>query len=1822
MLQYGSWNPALRPDNGPMASYLSLTDSSSTSLSTKHSKPASHTPPKIQQLQMPAGGDPVVESTLVEHSNGASRSVGEIGGDDVDVQIIHPSDQEQPTETSNEAPSGDAYGNGGESVHPSREKIQLVEQEATSHKARSGGFQWGDDGGVNSAWDISRSSTEPFKEYDVAGRTNSFPSMDPGNDFDSDGSHSHDTTLESDASDSGNLDSNNRTTTVENGLYSNSHEQNASMPWGATGIEEDTAGDFFNQLNTQTKPIYTPVEAESRFEEGVPLINDSEPSSPAEHNQPDIIDAIFKEDEPVDDGDFFGSKSKMPPLNRKSTSQVLDSLHFEQGNAMTDSPTDVTPAKNQLESTDNRTSEENVAQEDVPEDVLAERWKAVLTDDDLLMDDDLDDLDAPHDSDRDLPNGPSEGAFAYQPPAPVQVSEVSAQRQPRANPYTPHQLPSSNIMQEFPGPGYGLSNAGAFTTPVRPYTGNSNSSKPESFSNQAKAGYQSPYDLPMELTRPKHHSSQPLVSQPLPAAQVPAVQTPPRQSSMTASRPTSSSSAYSPAKLVPPPLSRRGTEGATSSNNFFEELPVTSKRRPSTGIKYAPPQTMAHPAASLPLSSMPTNVMTPPSQPQKASDHYQLQNPERLDPYSTLPVPTGRTISGPSGRYSPRPPAVHPGSRPLSSPRYSPVPPPSTAPPASNRYSSQPMTSYSPSHLFQPRTSSPLAYHEYVSHDQPTHSQSENENGPPFFPGPGPRQPSDLTRSPHSNLRNETVQNQPANEYLPLTSRRTGSSSQFADRFSPSLPSDRNPFEPAYHAQATPAAATAPSYPPHPPALVQLQQSPEDQPPRTPRSSRTSSPGRLQCEPSIASVPEPFQVPASVHSPIPPLQPQPQSLIKEAFTPQLDFIYPTDGQELDPLERWKGAPIFKFGFGGVIASSFPKHIPRYASGQLVPKIKSSPGETKVRFVGDVIAQMEPSVKFPGPLRSKSKKKDVIAWLSAMISKFENELAYLEASTQQQHNEKILLWKLIRVMVEHDGLLGGNAEVDNAVHSILSPVPDMTRPSSQDFGHSTQLSSVYESINGTTQSEPASVDGLESIRRCLLTGGREKAVWEAVDRRLWGHAMLMSSTLDKSVWKQVMQEFIRREVRTAGDNTESLAALYEIFAGNMEESVDELVPPSARAGLQMVSKTQGPGHPKNALCGLDKWQETLCLILSNRSPDDQVALLALSRLLSSYGRIEASHICAVFARSASVPLAFGGPDDPQSQIVLLGADHRRYPFTFVNDRDSILLTEVYEFALSILPGAATVVVPHLQAFKLNYALSLAENGSKAEAQQYCDAIGAILKSTTKPSQYYHQRFYFELDELANRLRQSPTGGSSWMSKPNMEKVSGSILAKFNSFVVGDDSDGNSTTPGKPSDADIGPFAKMVGTPPVSRSPSVNDTFGPYFAAGQPILTMASTSRYAAGNQYAPYSSPDQYRGRASLDSQRSPPSTGRSYSQRGLSQERSSISDINYNPLSQQNVYSPPSAYAHLAPVEEIQSTQSSDEQALEQPSSFGGYQPNFNQQPTTREGLGGAAARNTGYEPPTGTTGYEPPTYEPGPMDDGDSDKEKPKRSFMDDEDGDDLAAREAAAKKAEKTRKDREADETFKKAAEEDAKKPVPEKKGWFTWWGKKDTNASGGGPIRAKLGEENSFYYDKELKRWVNKKDPSSATATALSTPPPPKGTAPPNRTASANNASPPPGTGIPTPASAPSLAPPPNPSKGSLSPSGDSSPQNLSPGSPSLPPSASPYLTPLSVSAGPPTRPGTALSNASSIDDLIGAPQARKGSTVRGKKKGRGYVDVMAK
>jgi hypothetical protein len=988
----------------------------------------------------------------------------------------------------------------------------------------------------------------------------------------------------------------------------------------------------------------------------------------------------------------------------------------------------------------------------------------------------------------------------------------------------------------------------------------------------------------------------------------------------------------------------------------------------------------------------------------------------------------------------------------------------------------------------------------------------------------------------------------------------------------------------------------------------------------------------------------------------------------------LAFITPVDGQEQDTLQRWKGAPIFKFGFGGAVVSCFPKHIPRYSAGQTAPMIKPSPGEPKFSQLNQWLSPTDTIVQHPGPLKTKAKKKDVLAWISSKVAAFENEVSpdfdHSDPDAQKRHDEKILLWKVAKILVENDGVLEGSPAVEQSLRQAIFPNLQ-SQNSDTSYGGTFANSGSLRTLNNPPQSDAVDPRWMEDLRNDLFLGEREKAVWGAVDRRLWGHAMIVASTMDKSVWKQVVQEFVRREIKSTTANSESLSALYEIFAGNVEESIDELVPPSARAGHHLISKADGQGASKNALDGLDSWRDTLGLVLSNRSPEDHQALLALGRLLASYGRIEAAHICFMFSRGA----VFGGADDPHGNIVLLGADHQRHPCTLL-DEDAFLLTEIYEYATSVLASSPIANLPHLLSFKLLHAKQLADRGRKSEAQNYCDGVAASLKATTRPSPYHHQYLFIEVDELSARLRQTTTdGGSSWISKPSMEKVSGSVWARFNSFVAGDENDPASSGSGKAGEVpDVGPFANIAGTPTVSRSPSVSDLYGSYPGAGAQPIPAGGPSRYMpSSNPYAPNGSPEQPRGRSSMDSQRSASYGGISYGQRRSSQDISSPSADTqtfagaiYGSPGAATGYqpTPPQSYMPLAPVEETSATQSPADSAPPPQSALNGlfYQPqgqesaNQSQSPYYQGPPGMPQPESNGYMPPaTSSNAYEPPSYAPvlnsAPEETQDSAEEeapKPKKSFVDDEDDGDLAAQAASLKKAEN---DRKADEAFRKAAEEDgmfkncdssfpmlthatAKKDQQgPKKGWFGGWfggAKKEAEQSGGGgggggPIRAKLGEENSFYYDKDLKKWVNKKDPGSAEP-VRATPPPPRSSAPPSRNASSGSMPPPPMPPMPfasgsRPTSSSSDMPPSLSSSPAFSSLGV--PPPMGPYGGSLPRSVSTgaaHPTPPGSSSGPPPRPSSSLTHASSIDDLIGAPQARKGNTVKGKKKGR-YVDVMA-
>ncbi|KAM0561906.1 hypothetical protein ACHAPJ_003077 [Fusarium lateritium] len=1624
-----------------------------------------------------------------------------------------------------------------------------------------------------------------------------------------------------------------------------------------------------------------------------------------------------------------------PALERKSTMQVLDSMNT--GTVSQQPPLGETPEEEDEEEEDEEDEEEDEEDESesesededeakdeaaakaeltadasgtapAPKEDIASKWEQAFADDDddddFLLEDNAGeekqvDPAAFFGSDDEGFLDDEEPAAAPAPvPAPAPAPAPATRQPSGSNPYMPqtpaaHAAPSP-YAPSTQTPGAAVHPIPAFNTPApvttpfgsapqygQPPPARPDMPKAQSFADKSKGGYHSPYDLPTDLVtnvvKPRKRASMQQLSQ---ASQLHApVQPPPRSASVGMPAPparlTPPSSSHGLPGEQPPATSKPMTPSVHHKENFFEELPMTSRPRPSSRTSQRaisparnPPPMGRGAHVPSPLAPQVSNQMLPPPLPITAVTPSEppsqpssvpgagLVAPERVSPYAALATPTNHMPppSTNTSRYSPAPApgASHTAPPAPASSRYSPAPP---APKSHGSYGAV-ATSSGPAPMLphQPRTSSPLTHSESV-HFEPRLSRVSSL--PPTREVDEEDEQQTQTRSasathaiPHQDSRYN-----PASP--PKSARQTPPPPSYAGQLTLSPPKQSGPYTP--HVPPTAQAGFVP-------------------PPRAQTQSPSASFGHRAAQRSSDSTRRPSSAhshsyPSPVaakptHTPYAPAAPTPgvSTVRTRGQSITMNMVAPTDGRENDELQRWKGVPIISWGVGGTVVTSFPKSVPRYGINQAVPMIVRTPGEVKVQSVKDIEPLHEHVAKFPGPLRGKSKKKETLSWLSTGIELLEKELPDVSFHSQlsleaKRAVERLLLWKIMRVFIEHDGVLEGNPTVEKAVRDVLSPGEDVSTTNDDTLYPATGSFSAGIASATTMQADGVDMSTMDQIRHHLLRGDRDKAVWALVDKRLWGHAMLISHTVEGDLYKRVAQEFVRKEVNYPGHANESMAALYKILSGNFEDCVDELVPVHARVGLQLVSTDAGSGPTKDTLDGLDKWRETLSLVLSNRSTDDIQGLNALGSLLSSYGRAEAAHICFIFGRHTSI---FGGLDDPNANFVLIGADHRQQSDQFAKETEALQLSEVYEYGLSLAGGAlAAAGTPHLAAYKLEHAMTLAEYGHRDKAMQYCDAILTAISSQTKRSPYHHHVLETAVEDFMLRLKQAPKEESgSWISKPSMNKVSDSMWNRFNKFVAGDDNEENSGGAGE-----AGPFNRPSGE--FSRSPSVSnfDIYGqqsPSFGMtpAQPPASAAA-SRYApAGMTPAastnPYSPTSQYTpGRTSME--RSSAEYARnpyepayhgaaagnhvdSYAPPDSQPEPNNVGvggSAGLAPAAQiTQAYSPagyqPYGMPTPAPTSNEEKPADSPPQGF-QPLSYGYEPPQLNSNPLepasqdSQENAGESG--NGGYEPPSFQPySYEPPSFDPQSTAGDDDDAPKPKKkSFMDDDDDDFPSVKPADKSKLDK---DRENEEMFRKAAEEDAKRAAAQqstKKGWgFGGWfggGKKAPlepspgESSPGKPIRAKLGEASSFVYDPDLKRWVNKKPGAENTPAKTATPPPPK--AGPRSV----SGTPPPPMGTPPPPlvtsnSAPPPLLPPKVRAGTPELTKQSSMESLGLAPPLAPPAMARSVSNTSNASAPPSRPTTSMSNASSIDDLLSVAPRKAGDKKKARK-GR-YVDVMAK
>ncbi|KAK1827057.1 Sec23-binding domain of Sec16-domain-containing protein [Podospora conica] len=1440
----------------------------------------------------------------------------------------------------------------------------------------------------------------------------------------------------------------------------------------AAAFDDEEAGgddDFFEHPIGGEVNGTTGEQQEERYAEGVPLIQSTAPDGSEQDGGKDVED-LFGDGDDADDDFFSQTRAEEPShhagLERKSTFQVLDSLnvgeakqpldHLEE-TAEEQPESDASPAQ---QGTDSSPPDAEAQPVETQEDLDA-KWKAMfgeeaeeegfLPDDDegFLPDDDepkvdpaeflgsddeglLDDdaeasapmsqappaVEAKPVNGRYLP--PSIGSTGYAPVAGVPVA-------PPANPYLPatplgFQAPAAS---PYAVPSTAPPAPAAYGLPRPPLVPEQN--KPQSFVDKAKGGYTSPYDLPMEVVKPKLRppTTSALRSTSTPTAPPPGVAPPVRSSSMTSPM-TPTGGAFG--SLPPPPP--KAPAVAKPKEKFFEELPIVAKPRPASRHNTAtPPQPSPFAPPPPPPVSAHVGVPHPPLSHPPTSAHG-LVAPPPVNPYAALQPSPGLVPSAQAAapRYSPAPvgaPPMNSVAPPVAASRYSPAPPGVRQ--ASGSHGLPPSASAPPMLPHQPRTSSPLAHFE-ISHERSrAHGQHHSEGTLTEKRSVSSLYEARLQRVPSLPPTTEVEEEDgstPVRQnsgYFP-----NGQLASPESRYtqSPQRARQTPPPPPTAHGQLnlSPPKRAASSH-----GLAGLAAAPQEFAP--PPRSRTQSPGKLYgprngkplehiARPSTGHGPTHMQetsYPISAASPVtyaPAASSQPRGRSQT-----INYVPPTDGRERDPLQRWRGAPLISWGVGGTIVTMFPKDVPRYGISQSVPSIVRSPGEVKVLSAKDVQPLEERLTKFPGPLKGKSKKKETIAWLTSGIESLERDQPH-NALSQLPHShddkraaERVLLWKILRVFVEHDGTLEGSPVVEKAVRDVLSPGPDSAAGVPPAYVTGGDLSRMNGAPATKMQSDAVDSSAVEKIRQHLLDGESDKAIWAAADARLWGHALLLANALSPDLYKQVSQEFIKKEVNSVGHKNESLAALYSVLSGNHDESVDELVPVHARAGLQLVAKDTASGVSQDAMQGLDKWRESLSLILSNRSNGDAQAIKSLGVLLASYGRAEAAHICFMFARTHAI---FGGLDDPNSNFVLVGSDHQRQAEQFAKEIEPLLLSEVYEYGQSLAGGSNVAVTnPHLAAYKLQHAYALAEYGYRDKALQYCEAISTAISSQTKRSPYYHIQLDAAVDDLMKRLKLAPKEESnSWIPKPSMNKVSDSVWNRFNKFVAGDENENSGHASDK--DGETGPFGRIAsGTPTISRPPSAHlETFGaavPSFgmlppASSAPVMAPGpptrAASRYAPGaapvstpgvnayepsSAYAPRSSMERSSmERSSMD--RSSSEMGRGSLDMPRQSSESQRGHPNQNPYSMNGPISPPQGYTPYgsAPNATQQLTSAMSQMPagpMSTPAVSGytpfGYSPApiNGEAPTESNPQPEVADSQQGYQPPS--YGYEPPSFTP-----------------------------------------------------------------------------------------------------------------------------------------------------------------------------------------------------------------------------------------------------
>ncbi|XP_072391264.1 uncharacterized protein Sec16 isoform X2 [Diabrotica undecimpunctata] len=357
-------------------------------------------------------------------------------------------------------------------------------------------------------------------------------------------------------------------------------------------------------------------------------------------------------------------------------------------------------------------------------------------------------------------------------------------------------------------------------------------------------------------------------------------------------------------------------------------------------------------------------------------------------------------------------------------------------------------------------------------------------------------------------------------------------------------------------------------------------------------------------------------------------------------------------------------------------------------------------------------------QFPGPLvKGVTHKKTIIEYCE---NKIRNAITGQKVDDVESY---ILMWELLILLIRQNGMVVG-ADIAELLLKNRREIPP-PRPASVisslssnngDINQSSEASNHIVSENtGSLLSVLKEEEITNKFREFLLYGSGKEALEWAMKHSLWGHALFLASKLDKRTYANVMMRFANG--LTMND---PLQTLYQLLSGKMP------------AAVTCVSDDKW-----------GDWRPHLAMILSNSSQRPELnckAITTLGDTLRNRGSLYAAQFCYLMAE-----VGFGKYDNPDTRLVLLGADHSK-PYPTFATNEAIHMTEIYEFACGLNDSA--FVLPHFQVYKYLIATKLVDRGLVEKSLAYLENIASVI--VANPS-LVEISFVDNVYNLADRLK---------------------------------------------------------------------------------------------------------------------------------------------------------------------------------------------------------------------------------------------------------------------------------------------------------------------------------------------------------------------------------------------------------------------------------------------------------------------------------------